>query len=78
MKKYQAFKEFINHTLLNPDISCLENSVDPDQLASQRQLIRTHTFFHSSCDANGETSQFKLIFIYSSNSLYCTGTVGYM
>ena len=37
-------------TMLNLDISCFENSADPDQLASDRsQLIRIHTVFHSTC-----------------------------
>ena len=28
-------------------LSCFENSVDPDQLASESQLIRIHTVSHS-------------------------------
>ena len=41
---------FVTLTMLDLDISCFKNSVDPYQLASDRsQLIRIHTAFHSTC-----------------------------
>ena len=44
---------------LNPDTSCFENSVDPDQLRSQ--LIWTHTVFHSTCKFMIYTGKSKII-----------------
>ena len=33
--------------MLIPDISCFENSVDHDQLASKKPADQDHTVFHS-------------------------------
>ena len=36
-------------TMLNLDISCFENCVDPDQLASEKPADRDQHCFHSAC-----------------------------
>ena len=35
--------------MLNPDIFCFENSVDPDQLASEKPADQDPHSFHSAC-----------------------------
>ena len=39
---------FVNS--MKPDIYCIENRVDPDQLASEPMQIRIHIVFHTTCE----------------------------
>ena len=43
------FTPNINPTMLGWNISCFENSVDPDQLASKQQADQDLVFFYSAC-----------------------------
>ena len=51
--RYPVYKRlnlnFLTHIMPSQDISCFENSVDPDQLASQLPADQEPHFFDSAC-----------------------------
>ena len=48
-------REILTLTMVRLNISCFENSLDPDWLISEKQLIRIYTAFHSASEFIVET-----------------------